>query len=90
LWPVDHPDVTAATLRQLLSAGTHEVVQPRFGGRGGHPPLIARAVWGRLAGCHDLEGGARSVLAAAELVAVAVTDPGVVRDVDEPHDRVDV
>lgn len=87
LWPVDHPDVRGETLARLVEAlGVHEVARPRFDGAGGHPPLIARAVWPRLAGCASLEGGARAVLAAADAVAVEVDDPGVVSDVDTPDD----
>ena len=87
LWPVDHPDVTLATLRELIAAlGTHEAARPVVGGRGGHPPLVARALWPRLAGCAELAGGARAVLAAADVVDVAVGDPGCVRDVDTVED----
>jgi len=73
-----------------LGAGTAAwlwpVAQPRFGDRGGHPPLVARALWARLAGCAALDGGARTVIAAADVVRVAVDDPGVVRDIDTPLD----
>ncbi|HUJ63688.1 MAG TPA: nucleotidyltransferase family protein [Kofleriaceae bacterium] len=87
LWPVDHPFVAPATLRALVAAlADHAAVRPTFGGRGGHPPLIARALWPRLAGCADLDGGARAVLAAAAIADVAVDDPGCVRDVDTPAD----
>jgi len=87
LWPVDHPGVQVETLLRLSAAlGAHEVAQARFGGHGGHPPLIRRAVWPRLAACASLEGGARRVLAAADVVRVDVDDPGVVRDVDRPAD----
>jgi CTP:molybdopterin cytidylyltransferase MocA len=87
LWPVDHPAVAAATLRQLLlQAGDSEVVQPRFRGRGGHPPLIARALWSRLTGCAAAPDGARGVVRAARVTTVDVDDPGVVRDVDTPAD----
>lgn len=87
LWPVDHPFVTAATLAQLSQAlGAHAAAQPRFGGRGGHPPLIARALFPQLAACTDAPGGARDVLAAADVIAVAVDDRAVVRDIDTPSD----
>ena len=83
LWPVDHPDVSPATLALLVaSMGQHEVARPRVGGRGGHPPLVARALWARLADCADLEYGARDVFTAADVLEVAVTDEGCVRDVD--------
>jgi CTP:molybdopterin cytidylyltransferase MocA len=87
LWPVDHPDVRADTLRRLAAAlADRDAAQPRFEGRGGHPPLIARPAWPRLAGCASIEGGARAVLAALDVVAIEVDDPGVVRDVDTPED----
>jgi len=90
LWPVDHPAVTEATLRRLISAiGEAEVAQPRYLGRGGHPPLCRRTLWPRLAACAGLSssaGGARDVLRAARLVAVDVDDPGVAHDVDTPAD----
>ncbi|HSK04950.1 MAG TPA: NTP transferase domain-containing protein [Kofleriaceae bacterium] len=87
LWPVDHPDVRADSLARIAAAlDGHEVAQPRFEGRGGHPPLIARAAWPRLAGCAAAPGGARAVLAGLDVVAIEVEDPGVVRDVDTPAD----
>jgi CTP:molybdopterin cytidylyltransferase MocA len=39
-----------------------------------------------LAGCADLEGGARTVLAAADTIDVAVEDRGCIRDIDTPAD----
>ena len=87
LWPVDHPRVELRTLEALIAElGTHDVAQPRWDARGGHPPLIARALWPRLAGCTNLEGGARAVIATSSVVPVPVSDPAVVRDVDTPAD----
>ncbi len=87
LWPVDHPDVREDSLARLAAAlADHEVAQPRFEGRGGHPPLIAREVWPRLVGCAPAPGGARAVLAGCDVIAVELDDPGVVRDVDTPED----
>jgi CTP:molybdopterin cytidylyltransferase MocA len=91
LWPVDHPAVRGATLSRLIDAlgdalGDADVAQPRHAGLGGHPPLIARALWPRLAACGAAPDGARSVLRAARVVAVEVDDPGVVYDVDTPDD----
>lgn len=85
LWPVDHPAVRVETLRRLIAA-QGEVIQPRYRGAGGHPPLIARALWPRLAACGDAPDGARGVLRAARVTTVEVDDPGVVRDVDTPAD----
>jgi len=89
LWPVDHPAVAADTLRRLvdaLGAGI-EVARPCHRGRGGHPPLIARAVWPALAACGGEADGARGVLRRARSVDVEIEDPGVVHDVDLPADR---
>ncbi len=91
LWPVDHPKVEVETLLRLIAAiDKHEVAQPLFGGRGGHPPLIKRRVWPKLAACADVEGGARAILAASDVVRVEVEDAGVVRDVDTPADRAEI
>ncbi len=87
LWPVDHPNVELRTLEALAaSLGTSEVAQPRYDSRGGHPPLIARALWAKLAACGGLPNGARDVIATASVVRVAVDDRAVVRDIDTPSD----
>lgn len=87
LWPVDHPDIDPATLRALVAAlGAHAAARPVFEGRGGHPPLITRALYGSLAACADLDGGARTVLASADVIDVVVDDPGCVRDIDTALD----
>ncbi|HTM20131.1 MAG TPA: NTP transferase domain-containing protein [Kofleriaceae bacterium] len=88
LWPVDHPDVTAATLRALLDAPPAPIVVPTWDGRGGHPTLFSREVWPELAACAGLADGARAVVHAnpARVTRVQVTEPGVVRDVDAPGD----
>jgi molybdenum cofactor cytidylyltransferase len=87
LWPVDHPTVTAATLATLCAAWRPgALVRPRYAGRGGHPPLVARELWARLAACGALDGGARAALAEAPAIDVPVDDAAVVRDVDTPAD----
>ena len=87
LWPVDHPDVHAETLALLVAAlGDHDAARPVVGGRGGHPPLVGRALWPQLAACANLDDGARGVLARARTVDVAVDDPGCIRDVDTAID----
>lgn len=87
LWPVDHPNVEASTLRALISALMHhDAARPVYRGRGGHPPLIARSLFARLAACADIDGGARAVLAAADTIDIPVDDPGCVRDIDTPAD----
>ena len=88
LWPVDHASVLPATVAALLAGATGAAaVVPTHGGRGGHPAVIARALWPELAACDALPEGARSVLrAAAGVRRIEVDDPGVVADVDEPAD----
>jgi CTP:molybdopterin cytidylyltransferase MocA len=83
LWPVDHPGVSVATLRALVDAlAGHDAARPVVAGRGGHPPLVARAVWPRLVACATTDGGARAVLAAVDRVDVLVDDRACVDDVD--------
>jgi CTP:molybdopterin cytidylyltransferase MocA len=87
LWPVDHPGLETSTLRALIAAlGAHEAAGPVYRGRGGHPPLVARALFPALAACADRDGGARAVLAGADVVDVAVDDPATVRDIDVARD----
>ena len=81
LWPVDHPRVAPSTLAALVAHG--EGV-PAYRGGGGHPPLVPRRLFARLADCTNLPGGARDVV--RELARVLVTDDGVVADIDVPAD----
>ena len=91
LWPVDHPNVELRTLDTLVHAlGDHDVAQPRFEGRGGHPPLVARALFAKLAGCGAALGGARTVIGQAYVARVDVDDRSVVRDIDTPSDLAEV
>ncbi len=79
LWPVDHPDVTRATLDALVAAlGAHAVARPVCDGRGGHPPLVRRRLFAELARCAI----ARDVINAADRIDVAVEDRGTIEDVD--------
>jgi CTP:molybdopterin cytidylyltransferase MocA len=82
LWPVDHPDVAAASLRALVAAlADREVARPVVGDRGGHPPLVSRALWPRL-----VAGAiARDVIAEADRIDVALDDVGCTTDVDVPE-----
>ncbi|MGE0551612.1 MAG: NTP transferase domain-containing protein [Kofleriaceae bacterium] len=88
LWPVDHPAVREDTLTTLAAhLARHEAVRPVYRGRGGHPPLVARSLWDRLARCDVVDGRARAVIASAATRAIEIADPGVVQDVDTPGDR---
>ncbi|MDB4955947.1 MAG: hypothetical protein JWO36_3516 [Myxococcales bacterium] len=87
LWPVDHPNVTVATLQSLIAAlDTHDAARPVVGARGGHPPLVARSIWPQLAVSGDVPGGARMVLGEADMIDVDVEDEGCVRDIDTVAD----
>ena len=79
LWPVDHPDVRRATLAALVAAlGTHAVARPICDGRGGHPPLVTRALFAALA----TTANARDTIIAADVANVPVEDRGTIEDID--------
>jgi CTP:molybdopterin cytidylyltransferase MocA len=100
LWPCDHPAVSPATVRALLaaladsSASTDPnaaedpvaAVIPTVAGRGGHPALITRALFGQLARCTSQPEGARSVLRASRTSRLPVDDRGAIADVDVSAD----
>lgn len=87
--PVDHPLVTADTVRILLSEGAAHpgaIVRPLHKGRPGHPTLFPRSVWPALRD-PQLPRGARSVVESPGTwtVEVDMADPGVVADIDTPE-----
>lgn len=84
----DMPKVPADMAGRLAHAiGARLAAAPAFEGRRGHPVLLRRALFDRLAA---LEGdrGAGAVLAdlGEDLALVETDDPGVVFDVDAPGD----
>ena len=84
--PVDVPLFTAGTVRRLLDSGA-ALACPVCDGQQGHPLLISAALLPKiLADCGE-QGlkGAVSRCGAA-LTAVAVNDPGTLRDADTPED----
>lgn len=89
--PVDHPLVTAETVRALVrafGAGGPRIVRAAYAGRPGHPTLFARDLFPELLSA-GLPDGARSVIAAhaGGIVDVAVADAGVAWNVDTPADH---
>ena len=90
LLPVDIPLTRAATIAAIADAYAKHpapITYPRFAGRRGHPPMVARALFAEiLAGQGD--GGLRALLAThqAEAADVDVLDEGVVLDMDTPAD----
>jgi molybdenum cofactor cytidylyltransferase len=87
VWPVDIPFVQAATVRRLLEVEPGKIVVPVYGGRGGHPLRLPRALFAEvMAG--DPEQGLRGILARrpGETERLVVADPGVLVDVDTPEE----
>lgn len=89
LWPVDTPGVELATLQALIRRA-HEaaIIIPTHQERGGHPALIARALWPELAACVDAPEGARSVFRRdpSRVLRLPVHDTLICADVDVPQD----
>ena len=87
--PADLPDLSSASIRQLAQVfranGMERVVRPFHGGIPGHPVFFPRAWADRLCGLSG-DAGARTLLDEAEVLAVAVDAPGVVRDLDHVTD----
>ena len=79
--PRIRPDTLVALQHQ---AAENLIVVPCYAGRRGHPVLFGRAFWAELL---TLQGdqGARELLRlhAKSLLEVAVTDPGILLDVDD-------
>jgi molybdenum cofactor cytidylyltransferase len=87
---VDHPAISAGTVRGIVSAfreGDAPVVIPTYHGRRGHPVLIARRLFEELLGLTRDEG-ADSVVRRYRPATryVEIEDEGVVIDVDNPED----
>lgn len=84
--PVDVPLFTAETVRRLL-ASEAALVCPVCDGQQGHPLLISAALFSKILSDCGEQGlkGAVSRCGAA-LTAVAVDDPGTLRDADTPED----
>ena len=87
---VDVPMITADVVRQVIDAWRATgapIVRPAIGELHGHPVLYDRALFAALRSA-SLEHGAKSVVRAheSEILNVAVSDPGCLRDVDTPDD----
>ncbi len=87
--PVDHPLVTAATVRTIVDAFRSRdapMVVPLHRGARGHPPVFARALFAELAD-PSLCGGARTVVHRHldRAYLLEVDDPAVLLDLDTPE-----
>jgi len=83
----DMPFVEQATLRALASAieDGAGIAAPLFEGRRGNPVAFGALHRAALLGL-DGDQGARRLLERAPVTAVAVDDPGILRDIDSPAD----
>ncbi|MBB2991251.1 nicotine blue oxidoreductase [Mycolicibacterium iranicum] len=87
LTTVDTPDVGAAVVRRVLdAAGNAEsgLARAVYGGRPGHPVVIARRHWSALLGCLAGDDGAGPFLRTRhDVVVVECADLATGRDIDE-------
>ena len=87
LVPADMPAIGDKVYAALIGAfdGSVDVIYPVIDGRRGHPPLIhARLIPQILA--YASGGGLRAVLSDRNVKEIAVTDRGVLIDLDTPQD----
>jgi molybdenum cofactor cytidylyltransferase len=85
----DMPWIAPATIRRLAEGLREDatIIAPAYRGRRGHPVGFASS-WGKELQTLSSDEGARGLLAAHpdELRIQATEDPGVLADVDYPHD----
>jgi CTP:molybdopterin cytidylyltransferase MocA len=83
---VDLPDVGADVVRRLLVRGAHPGTLRRatYDGRPGHPVVIGRAHWARVAEAASGDEGARGYLGAHHADAVECGDLATGVDIDLP------
>jgi molybdenum cofactor cytidylyltransferase len=89
VWPVDFPFVQATSAMAVVDAARRtsaRIVAPVFEGARGHPVWFARETWRELMAVPS--GGARAVVHAYgnRVHEVAVSDPGIHRDIDTKAD----
>jgi CTP:molybdopterin cytidylyltransferase MocA len=91
LAPADHPTLDAGVVRLLCEAAAADpaksVAVPVYGGRRGHPTLIA---WRHVEGIRTLPAGqginAYLRRVESETLEVPIADPGVLAGLDTPED----
>lgn len=82
--PVDLPGLTPAAVERVVGA-PGDLVAAAYGGRRGHPVVIAREHWAAVAGQAVGDRGARDFLDARDVVLVEVGDVASADDVDTPR-----
>ncbi len=87
---VDLPDLSAAVLRRVVTAGeptgARALVRATYDGRPGHPVLVGREHWAGVVTTAHGDRGARDYLAAHGATACECGDLATGRDVDRPED----
>lgn len=85
--PADMPLIRPSTLRRIMDGAAGPLTCPVFLGKRGHPPLISRALIPRILSWQG-RGGLRGALewASPEFTEVAVSDQGILMDMDSPED----
>ena len=84
----DMPWISVATLQQLRAqADAEHIIVAYCEGQRGHPVLFGRRFWPQLMQLQG-ENGAKGLIAshAQQVIAVTLTDSGILRDVDTPAD----
>ena len=86
---VDHPAVSATTVRKLTQSFRQSpapVVIPTYQGQRGHPVLIGRVVFPALLSLAPSEGANTIIRSHGDATQfVEVDDPGILLDVDDPE-----
>lgn len=90
---VDLPDLSPAVLQRVVAAGEPAgpgaLVRATYDGRPGHPVLIGREHWARVAATSRGDQGARDYLRAHGAAGCECGDLATGRDVDRPEDLAD-
>jgi nicotine blue oxidoreductase len=82
---VDTPGVTVEVVRRLVGAASPSVLaRAAYGGVPGHPVLLGRDHWAGVVATARGDAGARTYLAAKEVLLVECGDVGSGDDVDRP------
>ncbi|MGH7470590.1 MAG: XdhC family protein [Longimicrobiales bacterium] len=85
--PVDFPAIQMETVRMLMHAFRESqpgLLLPTHEGRAGHPVIVARSLFGEFLAEPLPQGAETVVLSHPDRVQVAVTDAGVLMDIDTP------
>ncbi|MCS6925798.1 MAG: nucleotidyltransferase family protein [Candidatus Binatia bacterium] len=87
---VDHPLVTAETIKALIAAFREmpvPILVASYRGRRGHPVLFSRQVYGELLAA-PLDQGAKAVVRRdpTRVREIPLDDPGILADIDTPED----